>query len=291
MSLPILTVVGATGTQGGSVVSAFLSEDPPTYQIRALTSNIYSDAAKRLANIPNVTVTHVDINSVDSLTEAFQNSTIIFANTIFSPEVCVEKGPYEAQQLEERQGLNIARAAAKTPSLKHLVWSSLPDTKTITDGEFNIPHFQSKMPAQKFMQDPANGLAQKSSFLYVGMYGNNIERPPYRPIYLVRVNHNQPAGRYLSLTRRQFTGSCAKIHHPNAMLCADTDAIHRRRGTQHWPLRPGNVFSAREDHWPLCFGQRRDADLAGLRRRIHRGVKEERATSQPADHVRRLRSH
>lgn len=269
MSLPTLTVVGATGTQGGSVVSAFLSEGSPTYHIRALTSNVSSDAAKRLANIPNVTVTHVDINSVDSLIEAFEDSTIIFANTIFSPEVCIEKGPCEAQELEERQGLNIAHAAAKTPSLKHLVWSSLPDTKTITDGEFIIPHFQSKIPAQKFMQDPANGLAQKSSFLYVGMYGNNIERPPYRPIYLVCAHHSHPARRHIWLTCCELTGSCAKVHHPDSMLCSDINAIHRRRGTQHWTLRPGNLFSAREDHWALCFGQCRDADLARLCRRIH----------------------
>lgn len=186
MTLPILTVVGATGAQGASVVSALLNSGTDSkYHIRALTSNTSSASAKRLAEQLNVTVAHVDLNSVQSLEEAFKDSHFIFANTVFSQALFGEKGAEAAQSLEEQHGLNIVHAAASIPLLKHLIWSTLPDTSAISNGAFSVPHFQSKIPAEKFIKDPASGLADKTSFLQVGMYGTNLARPPYRPVWIV----------------------------------------------------------------------------------------------------------
>lgn len=186
MTLPILTVIGATGTQGGSVVSAILQAGTtPAYHVRALTSNVSSSAAKRLAEHPNITVAHVDIDSVQSLEEAFKDSQAIFANTVFPHLEFPDKPPRVLQGIEEQRGLNIAHAAAKIQTLKHFVWSTLPDTVALTNGTFDIPHFMGKLPAEKFIKDPASGLAKKSSFLQVGMYGSNLSRPPYRPVWMV----------------------------------------------------------------------------------------------------------
>ena len=186
MSLPILTVVGATGAQGSSVVSVFASAPNPQYHIRALTSDISTPSAIRIATLPNVSVIYTDLSSTDSLISAFKDSTFIFANTYFPPPVFLDGGPLAAQNFEAEQGLNIVTAASKIASLKHIIWSTLPDSLEFTQGRYDIPHFQSKIPAQKFLLDPQNGLNEKTTFLRVGLYGSNLVREPYRPLHIVR---------------------------------------------------------------------------------------------------------
>ncbi|KAF4448638.1 HSCARG dehydrogenase [Fusarium albosuccineum] len=188
MALPTLTVCSALGRQGASVVSSFLSDPEPKYHIRALTSNVESPASKQLAAKPNVSVVAVDLNSVDSIVSAFEGSSLIFANTVFSPTVFVESGASVAQKLEASHGLNIARAASKTESLKHLIWSTLPDAARETRGEMDIPHFQSKIAAERYMQSLESGLSDKTTFLRVGLCGSVVERPPYTPIHVGAAN-------------------------------------------------------------------------------------------------------
>lgn len=190
MALPILTVVGATGLQGGSVIS-FQDAEKPCYHIRALTSNAATEPAARIATMPHVTVVQVDLGSLQSLISAFEGSTAIFANTHFSPATFLGDGAEAAQELEEQQGLNIVRAASQTTSLQHLVWSTLPDAASISGGKYVIPHFQSKLPAERFILD--SSLANKTSFLSVGLYGSNLTMEPYRPILVSPVRRS---GRY-----------------------------------------------------------------------------------------------
>ena len=185
MALPILTVVGATGIQGASVIAALHSATQPQYQIRAMTSSPSSPAATRLANQPNISVVAVDLNSYDSVLSAFEDSTLIYANTIFDPKAFASGGAAGAQRQEEQQGLNIVRAAAKIASLKHLIWSTLPDTVTISDGKYDVPHFHGKIPAEKFVKSAESGLADRTTLFRIGMYGSNLGNTLYRPIYVV----------------------------------------------------------------------------------------------------------
>ena len=69
---PIITVIGATGVQGGSVVDAVLKSG--LYQVRAITRNINSDKAKALAARDGVEVTTADLNDEESLIKAFDVS-------------------------------------------------------------------------------------------------------------------------------------------------------------------------------------------------------------------------
>ena len=64
----LLTVVGATGNQGGSVVTAALKEG--TWKIRGLTRNVNSAAAKALA-AQGVEMVAADVNDEASLSRAF----------------------------------------------------------------------------------------------------------------------------------------------------------------------------------------------------------------------------
>ncbi|KAL3472278.1 hypothetical protein BJX99DRAFT_235859 [Aspergillus californicus] len=190
MSPPIVVIVGALGAQGSSVLSALLASNDP-YKIRALTSNANSPEAIRLASTsPDIEFVQTNLASPLSLLEAFTGATVIFANTVFRPDIFMAQGANAAEALEVSHGLNIVQAASKVSTLQHLVWSTLPDAATVSKGKFDIPHFQSKIPADKYLLDPVNGLAGKTTFLRVGMYASNLVRDPYRPAF-------QSAGKYV----------------------------------------------------------------------------------------------
>ena len=70
----LLTVVGATGTQGSSLIDA-ASEDG-SFRIRGLTRNPSSEKAKALA-AKGVEVVQADINDYASLVKAFEVSTAL----------------------------------------------------------------------------------------------------------------------------------------------------------------------------------------------------------------------
>jgi hypothetical protein len=179
MDLPIVVVVGALGAQGAGVVAALTAFDQPRYQIRALTSNASSEAAVALAIKAHVSVEAVDLDSIESIVSAFRDASYIFGNTVFHPETFMTKGPQAAQDRESGHGLNLARAASQIPTLRHYVWSTLTDALKVAGPEYDIPHLQSKIPADNYIKSDESGLAGKTTFLRLGLYGTNCNRPPY----------------------------------------------------------------------------------------------------------------
>lgn len=193
--LPVLAVFGATGSQGRSVISALQSSRSPAYHIRGFTSNKSSDAATELSRA-GVEMVEVDIGSEASIGAALDGVEAAFANTAFPPDVFASEGAVAAEQAESSTALRIAHALAHVTTLKHLVWSTLPDSGKKTDGKLHIHHFQSKVPAVQFIRsDPE--LAKKTTMLSVGMYGSNLRNPGYVPIYDVSTS---PVPRLPSLT-------------------------------------------------------------------------------------------
>ncbi len=69
---PILSVIGATGAQGSSVVNSALKDG--TYKVRAITRKVDSDKAKALA-AKGVEVVAADLNDEESLVKAFEVRT------------------------------------------------------------------------------------------------------------------------------------------------------------------------------------------------------------------------
>jgi uncharacterized protein YbjT (DUF2867 family) len=65
----LITVIGATGAQGGSVVAAALKSG--LYKVRGVTRNVNSEAAKGLS-AKGVEMVAADVNDVKSLEQAFQ---------------------------------------------------------------------------------------------------------------------------------------------------------------------------------------------------------------------------
>jgi hypothetical protein len=188
MSLPILTVVGATGAQGSSVVSSALESG--LYKVRAITRNTASDKAKALI-AKGVEVVSADLNSESSLAAAFTGTTAIYAVTDFF-EPFAAHGPEEAMRVEVQQGKNMANAAAATPTLKHYIWSTLPNGKEISGGKYLVPHFEAKNEIDRYIKS-ISGLYSKTTFLWVTWYGSNYVFPMFTPV------HVPTSGKYLQI--------------------------------------------------------------------------------------------
>jgi uncharacterized protein YbjT (DUF2867 family) len=124
-SRPVIAVVGATGSQGGGVVSA--PHNRGTFRVRALTRNpdTYSGPADEVAR--------ADLNRPDTLPAAFSGAHGVFLVTNF----------WEPGTDEGAQG-SAAVQAARQADVQHLVRSTLPDVEAISDGKYVVQHFTQK---------------------------------------------------------------------------------------------------------------------------------------------------
>jgi hypothetical protein len=100
-------------------------------------------------------------------------------------EPFTSSGPDHAMDVELTQGQNLARAATKTSTLKHYIWSTLPDAHNISNGKYLVPHFETKRKVDEFIKADEK-LFAKTTFLLVTWYASNYIYPTYTPIYLVR---------------------------------------------------------------------------------------------------------
>jgi len=87
--------------------------------------------------------------------------------------------------VEFAQGKNLARAATQTSTLKHYIWSTLPNSKKISNGKFVVPHFEAKNKIDDFIKADKK-LYAKTTFLWVTWYASNYVWAPFTPIFLVR---------------------------------------------------------------------------------------------------------
>ncbi|KAH6852752.1 hypothetical protein B0T12DRAFT_353935 [Alternaria alternata] len=173
----IVTVIGATGIQGGSVIRAILKDS--NYTIRALTRNVESSAAVALRAL-GVEVIQGDLNDINSLRVAFDGSYAIFAVTNFFeniPTLSIK----EAMEKETRLGINLAEAAASTKSLVHYVWSTLPNSRKNTSGNIVVPFFESKNAVDEYIKTKQQELLAKTTFLRLGWYASNMSYPWFKP--------------------------------------------------------------------------------------------------------------
>ena len=132
MARRVISVLGATGAQGGGVVRALLKQDD--WQVRAVTRNAGSQAALKLAEL-GCEIAEADLNTPATLFEALQGSYGLFAVTNFWDRA-TRMGEFE-------QGRNLVHAA-KEADIQHFIWSTLPDYQALSGGKYTVPHFTSK---------------------------------------------------------------------------------------------------------------------------------------------------
>ena len=149
----IIAVIGATGSQGGGVVRAILNDKGSAFAVRALTRDVNSDKAKAL-RAAGAEVVVADVDDVESLKQAFAGAYGAFCVTPFWAHMSTVQEIAEARNMAE---------AAKAAGLKHVIWSTLDDTRAfipLTDnrmptlsGSYKVPHFDAKSEADHFFTD------------------------------------------------------------------------------------------------------------------------------------------
>ena len=131
MSGPIL-VTGATGKQGGAAVRHLLAAGA---DVRAMTRNANSDAARRLA-AAGATVVTGDLEDPDSLRRAVDGARAVFS---------VQDYWTAGFDGEVRQGTHLARAAARAGAC--VVQSTM--ATAAGDGGPRVPHYESKRAVEQ----------------------------------------------------------------------------------------------------------------------------------------------
>ena len=172
----LAVIVGATGGQGNSVLRALVTDG--SYKIRAITRNPSSEKGKAIA-AQGIEVVAADLNDEASLVKAFSGASVIYGVTDFF-ETFAKADAEEAVNVEYSQGVNIASAASKTSTLEHLIWSTLPDSRKISNGEYIVPHFDAKTRVDAYIKGN-KALLSKTTFLYVTFYSSNLFYPPITP--------------------------------------------------------------------------------------------------------------
>jgi len=166
----IIAVMGATGAQGGSLVRAIMSDKSGGFIARAITRNVNSDKAKALAKL-GVEVVAADADDPQSLKRAFKGAYGAFCVTFFWEHFSPEKELAHARAMAE---------AAKDAGLKHVIWSTLEDTRKwvpLSDDrmptlmeKYKVPHFDAKGEANGIF----TGLGLPVTLMNTSFYWDNF---------------------------------------------------------------------------------------------------------------------
>lgn len=166
----IIAVVGATGTQGGSVARAILGDRAGDFALRVLTRKPSGDRAQALARL-GAEVVHADADDLDSLKRAFTGAYGAYCMTDFWGHGDPDR--------EHTQGMAIAEAA-HCAGVQHAIWSTLEDTRRFVPlsdsrmptlrGKYKVPHFDAKGETDEAFQR----LGVPTTFFLTSFYWENF---------------------------------------------------------------------------------------------------------------------
>jgi uncharacterized protein YbjT (DUF2867 family) len=171
----IIAVVGATGAQGGGLVRAILADPAGGFKARAITRKASGDKAAELRKL-GAEVVEADLDDQASLEKAFAGAYGAFCVTNYWEHFTPAKEVSQARHMAQ---------AAKAAGLRHLVWSTLEDTRKrvpLTDSrmptlmeKYKVPHFDAKGDADALFAEagvPTTYLLTAfywENFIYFGM--------------------------------------------------------------------------------------------------------------------------
>lgn len=167
---PLITVFGATGAQGGALINAMLADPDNPYRIRAVTRNPEGEKGKALA-ARGVAVVAADADRPETLTAALAGAHGAFLITNYWEHLSPER--------EQAQARNMADAA-KAGGVKHVVWSTLEDTRPHIEaagatmptlqGKYKVPHYDSKGEVNSYSTE----IGLPVTFLLTSFYWENL---------------------------------------------------------------------------------------------------------------------
>lgn len=166
----IVAVVGATGAQGGGLVRAIVADPGGGFAARAITRDVNSEKARALTTA-GAEVVAADIDDEASLAAALEGAYGAYFVTFFWEHFSPAR--------EKAEIRNMARAA-KTAGVKHVIWSTLEDTRQwvpLSDtrmptlmGEYKVPHFDAKGESNQVFIE----LGVPTTFLFTSFYWDNL---------------------------------------------------------------------------------------------------------------------
>ncbi len=149
---------------------AILNDPSSGFAARALTRDPSSEKAKALAK-HGAEVVQADVDDVESVKRAFQGAYGAFCVTFFWAHLSPER--------ETASAIKMAKAA-KHAGLKHVIWSTLEDTRRwvpLSDnrmptlmGKYKVPHLDAKGEADHVFTD----LGVRTTFLLTSFYWENF---------------------------------------------------------------------------------------------------------------------
>jgi uncharacterized protein YbjT (DUF2867 family) len=165
----IITVFGATGAQGGGLARAILTDPQQRFRVRAVTRKPDSPAARALTEI-GADIIVADLDDAVSVQLAMDGAHGAFCVTNFWEHFSPEKELAQANTMAQ---------AALDAGVKHVVWSTLEDTREfvapgsrmpVLMGKYNVPHFDAKGEANRaFIQRKV-----PTTLLYTSFYWDNL---------------------------------------------------------------------------------------------------------------------
>ncbi|KAJ7330341.1 hypothetical protein DFH08DRAFT_882414 [Mycena albidolilacea] len=158
----IVSVFGATGQQGASVLQKLLKDG--TFSPRAITRDTKSEAAVKLQQ-QGAEVVRADTADKASLVNALRGSEAVFAVTLSTFP------PYSAEKPSEiTVGKNIIDAA-KEVGVKFIVFSSVPGLTKLTGGKYTqVSLYDDKEVIEEYLK--ASGIVNAS--LHLGSFTENL---------------------------------------------------------------------------------------------------------------------
>lgn len=166
----IITVLGATGAQGGGLARAILEDRNSEFSVRAVTRDVTSDKARALADL-GAEVVAGDVDDAASLARVFDGAHGAFCVTFFWAHFSVAKEQAEVRSMA---------AAAKQAGVKHVIWSTLEDTRKwvpLSDDrmptlqeKYKVPHFDGKGEANAYFTEAG----VPTTFLLTSFYWDNF---------------------------------------------------------------------------------------------------------------------
>jgi uncharacterized protein YbjT (DUF2867 family) len=170
MSKKTIAVVGATGAQGGGLVRAILADPSGGFTARALSRDDSGEKAKAL-QAQGAEVVKASVDDPATLRRAFDGAYGAFCVTFFWDHFSPEKEVAQARAMAQ---------AAKDAGVKHVVWSTLEDTRErvpLSDsrmptlmGKYKVPHFDAKGEADAIFRE----LGVPTTCLRTSFYWDNF---------------------------------------------------------------------------------------------------------------------
>lgn len=289
---PLITVIGATGAQGGALVRAMLADPNSPFRIRAITRNPEGEKAKALA-AQGVEIVAADADKPETLGAAMAGAHGAFLITNFWEHFSAEREQVQARNMAD---------AAKAAGVKHVVWSTLEDTRKwipLSDnrmptlhGKYKVAHYDGKGEVDEYFRQinvPTTFLATSFYWENLIFFGAGPQRSPDgglvlpyclgdaklpgiavedigKVTYAIFKGGEKYTGKTIAIAGEHLTG--------HEMAAALTDALGQE--VKYWAVEPdvyrkfdfpgaddmGNMFQFKRDFTDAYVGAR---DLAKVR--------------------------